>query len=308
MLGYSCYGLSVASGLELPDLGRSVDPGPSPDITIVEAPVAPRPDDAPEVLDGLWCLGASTWLDVPGVATFEVHDGSRVTFEREPGVADGDVRLFLLGTALGAIMWQRGHLVLHGNAFAVAAGAAVVVGRSGAGKSTLAAELDRRGHQVLSDDVVPIDDEGLALPGYPRIKLWEDAVERLGRRTDELERITASHAKFHVPVSRGVLSPVPAHWIYVLDTHDGTTLELEHVSGSACFDLLSAHTYRRELASGAAESWQHLQRCAALASRARIVRVRRPVSTMSPADTAEAILDDIARHPPGAGARDKEQS
>ena len=204
MPAYRCYGLTIESDLDLPELDAGItDPPTRADVAIVEGEVGPRPPEATELPWGLWRLGDMSGVDIPDVARYEVADGQRITVQRHPGADDRDVRLYLLGTMLGTIMMQRGHLVLHGNAIRVGEAAAVVVGRSGAGKSTLAAEFARRGIDLLSDDIVPVDRHGLALPGYPRIKLWDDALERLGLDTAQYERVVGPRAKFHVPVDRG---------------------------------------------------------------------------------------------------------
>ena len=128
---------------------------------------------------GLWVDGGRIGIDVPEVGRYACSDGVLITVEAAPGASEDALRLFLLGSALGCLLTQRGLLVLHGNAFVVDGGCAVVLGHSGAGKSTLAAEMHRRGHLVLSDDVVPVDAAGRAIPGWPRIKLWQDALDRL---------------------------------------------------------------------------------------------------------------------------------
>jgi hypothetical protein len=176
----------------------------------------------------------------------------------------------------------------------VGGAAAVVVGRSGAGKSTLAAEFARRGYDLLSDDVVPIDEHGRALPGCPQIKLWDDALARLGLDTEDYQRVVGSRPKFHVPVQRSPLPALPLRWVYGLDVHDGAELELVPLQGVAAFDLLGANTYRRELIADRDASWQHLQQCARVAEQAAVVRVLRPSASMSAEATAEAILNDIA--------------
>lgn len=298
MTAYRCYGLTIESDVDLPELDVDLtDPQPPADVTIVEGEVSPRPAAATELPWGLWRLGGVSGVDIPDVARYEVADGERITVQRHPGADDRDVRLYLLGTMLGTIMMQRGHLVLHGNAIRVGEAAAVVVGRSGAGKSTLAAEFARRGIDLLSDDIVPIDRHGLALPGYPRIKLWDDALERLGLDTAAYERVIGPRAKFHVPVERGSLTPLPLRWVYALETHDGPEIGLAPVHGVAAFDLLHANTYRRELLADRDSSWQHLQQCARLAEQAVVVRVLRSSATMSAEATADAILADIAGRP-----------
>jgi hypothetical protein len=200
---------------------------------------------------------------------------------------------------MGALMMQRGHLVLHGNAFRVGDACAVVVGRSGAGKSTLAAELQRRGHDVLADDVVPVDRHGHALPGYPRIKLWQDAVARLGVDSAQLERVAHQVDKFQLPIDRGPAEPgpLPLRWVYVLERHNGRDLRITPAGGMETFGLLHEHTYRHELVHGEEAVRVHLEQCARLAGRARVSRVTRPAATMTAEATADAILSDIAAQP-----------
>jgi hypothetical protein len=174
----------------------------------------------------------------------------------------------------------------------------VVLGHSGSGKSTLAAEFDRRGFDVLSDDVVPVDPAGRAIPGYPRIKLWDDALERLGVATDGLERINDEHEKFQLPLRRTDLGPLPLRWIYVLERHPGSELTTEGVRGAATFGLLHEHTYRNELVHGPGPTSRHLAQCAALMRTARLTRVLRPAETMTVTATADAILADIGTDSP----------
>jgi len=296
---YRCYGLLVGSEMPLPDLGRdlrsSVGTHARTDVTVRRAALDPAPETATRLPLGLWRAPGVIGLDVPGTARLVVRDGREILVDAAPGADPSTVRLFVLGTAMGALMMQRGHLVLHGNAFRVGDACAVVVGRSGAGKSTLAAEVLRRGHEVLSDDVVPVDPAGNALPGYPRIKLWDDAVARLGLDSNGLDRVVTSVEKFQLPISRPCTDPLPLRWIYVLERHQGPELVVRPVGGAESFSLLHEHTYRNELLAGADVLRDHLVQCSRLAGTARISRVTRPAATMSAEATADAILEDIAQ-------------
>jgi hypothetical protein len=298
---YVVYGLTLRSEIELPELtsGPQLADDIRADVTIGLGTLTGPPPTASQLPLGLWRDHASCGVEVPDVARYEARGGNEVIVDPSPGVDARAVRLYLLGTVMGAVMMQRGHLVLHGNAFRVGDASAVVVGHSGAGKSTLAAELHRRGLDVLSDDVVPVDTAGRALPGYPRIKLWEDAITRLGLSTDDLERVDGSAAKFNLPITRSDFGPLPLRWIYSLEKDAGTTLRIENVVGLQAFDLLNTYTYRRELVHDAAAAQQHLVRCAALAEGARLSRVLRPELTMSAEATADAILADINADQPG---------
>lgn len=285
----SCYGLVLDSELPLPELGPA--PAAAADVTIRVGPVATPGPAAVRLPLGMWVDGEATGVDVPEVGRFLAVRGSSIAVQPYAGADPAAVRLFLLGTALGALLVQRGLLVLHGNAFRVGTACAVVLGHSGAGKSTLAAEMHRRGLDVLSDDVVPVDASGHALPGFPRIKLWQDALDRLGVGSTGLSRVREGHAKFHVPIERATLAPLPVRWLYVLDRHDGP-LRLVPLSGTDVFDALHEHAYRNQLLVGPARR-THLLRSAALAATARLSRVDRPRGVDSVAASAELILADI---------------
>ncbi|MEV4999694.1 hypothetical protein [Nocardioides sp. LML1-1-1.1] len=286
---FSCYGLVLDSELPLPELTPA--PAAVADVVVRVGPVATPGPAAVRVPLGMWVDGEATGVDVPEVGRFLAERGSLLTVQPYDGVDPATVRLFLLGTALGCLLVQRGLLVLHGNAFRVGSACAVVLGHSGAGKSTLAAEMHRRGLDVLSDDVVPVDATGHALPGFPRIKLWQDALDRLGVGSAGLARVRDEHDKFHVPIERAALAPLPVRWLYVLDRHDGP-LRLVPVRGAEVFNALHEHAYRNEVLVGAHRR-THLVRSAALAATARLTRVDRPRGVDSVAASAEAILADI---------------
>lgn len=288
-----CYGLTIHSEIPLPDLGPGLSSEEPADVTIRRASVDGPYAAALRLPLGLWRDTGVIGLTVPGTASFLVRDGREVLVDVAPDADPADVRLFLLGTTMGALMMQRGNLVLHGNAFRVGDACAVVVGSSGSGKSTLAAEFLRRGHDVLSDDVVPVDPGGNALPGYPRIKLWDDAVTRLGLDSAALDRVTTSVEKFQLPISRPCTEPLPLRWVYVLERHEGAGLVVSPVGGAETFSLVHEHTYRNELLAGADVVRDHLTQCARLAGSARISRITRPVATMTAEATADAILSDI---------------
>jgi hypothetical protein len=136
-------------------------------------------------------------LTVEGIGRFRVSGGERISWWREhEGVSDQDIRTFLLGSAVGALLIQRGLLVLHGNALERGGEAIVCLGHSGAGKSTLAYALLQQGWRLLADDLVAISPDGLVLPGIPRIKLWHDAARAFGLDPEQLPQMRQGMHKY----------------------------------------------------------------------------------------------------------------
>ena len=295
---YGAYGLHLFSEIALPELPRSPEAGAPPDATIALGTVAAGGlAEGTQLGPFLWTGDSTLWLDVPGVARFLVEDGRRITIDPAPGIDADSIRVFLLGSALGALLFQRGFLVMHGNAVRIGDACLLCVGPSGAGKSTLATAFLRRGYDVLADDVVPVDDAGRAVPGFPRIKLWQDAADRFGIDTARLARIRPGLEKFNLPVpGRRSQAPLPVRWVYVLESDNEEGIRFEPIQGMQRFSALRDNTYRLRYIDGMAMKGDHLRRCAALSSQIRLSLLRRGRSGSDPDAMIDAILQDIGEN------------
>lgn len=299
---YTCYGLSLRSQITLPELLPSLTASSissSPDIDIRIGAVARNGlDGGTQLGPFLWVNARALWLQVPNVARFLVSDGRAILIDPHPGIDADSLRVFLLGSALGALLFQRGHLVLHGNAIRIGDQCMVCVGHSGAGKSTLAAGFLKRGHDILADDVVPVDAECRALPGFPRIKLWQDTANRLDIDTHELRRIRPELEKFNYPLpDRFTDRPLPIRWIYILGSHQQPETRFEPIGGMDRMQPLHANTYRVRFLKGMALKAEHLKLCGKLAGRIRLARITRPEQGFELDALIDRILADIAENP-----------
>lgn len=97
------------------------------------------------------------WFDPPGVARYRcTRDGIDVT--PIAGAPRADVDALLVATALPAVMWLQGAVMLHAAAVVPAGhGAALAIaGPSGSGKSHLAAALLAQGAALVADDSIAV--------------------------------------------------------------------------------------------------------------------------------------------------------
>lgn len=299
---YRAYGLTIASQLALPELlpipaDRSPDVPAATDVTISRVAISDNGLPGGEQISPFaWVHDDSFWLHVPGVARFIVTDGARILVDPERDSDEASVRVFLLGSVLGALLFQRGLLLLHGNAVEVNGRCMVCLGPSGAGKSTLAAGLLKRGYRLLADDVVPIDADCNAIPGFPRLKLWQDTASKLDIDTGGLDRIRPDMNKFNLMIAdRFCDTPLPVRWVYILASDPRGSFQVEPITGMKRFRPLRANTYRRRFMEGMALRPEHLARCGALASNIHLARVTRPRGGFEIDTLIDTLLADIEK-------------
>lgn len=267
---YQVFGLILRSQIPLPEL-HEASGGPA-DVTIMRGPVPQRNDR-----NGLSLFGDAALLTIPKVGRYWIDSGREILVEPDPGASERNVRLYLLGSALGGILHQRRLLPLHANAVEVEGHAVAFMGHPGAGKSTMAAWFFDRGHRVLADDVCVVtfgaDGRPLAHPGIPRLRLWREAIEATGRVAEDYELSFDDMDKFNVPtLQAGTVEPLPLHHVYLLGKAgpEETSPAIRALKGIASVDALVANTYRGAYLPLMDATAQHLRQCLRLVSTAPV--------------------------------------
>jgi hypothetical protein len=240
-------------------------------------------------------------LVVPRVARYRIQDGRSITVDADAAVPERNLRLFLLGSAFGALLHQRGLLPLHANAIEIGKKAVAFMGASGEGKSTLAAWFHDRGHRVIADDVcvVKLTAEGkaFAAPGQQRLRLWKEALEASGRDSSSYDRSFAGREdieKFDVPLEPARHRPDDCELagVYVLET--ANHFSIEQLSGLQAAEALFSHTYRGRYINDAGSQRQHWQSAMSLVQYIPIFRIDRPRGLDLLDEHGVLILDHVA--------------
>jgi hypothetical protein len=258
---YGLFGLDLASDLELPELAlRPASPEPDVEIVLAEIAGIPSVDGVPQTVDG------AASFSIPGVAAYSVVEGRKLLVDPASGADLKNVRLYLLGSAMGLLLHQRGIFPLHANAVEIDGEAFAFMGPSGAGKSTLAAWFHDRGFRVVADDVCAIHFNGQRQPrvseGLPRLRLWKSALDATGRRDTQFQRSYAGDDewdKYDVPLGHGGGSNglLPLAAVYLLGS--GGEFSIENLDGIAAVDAIFANTYRGQYLDGAEQARIHWQ-------------------------------------------------
>ena len=138
---YHAFGLNIASSIPFLDMPKTEG---IPDVVITYGKTPEALSD-PNVSGVRYQAGPGKFfLQVDNVARYYAANGDNILIERESGAADEEVLLFLMGSAMGAILHQRNIQPLHGSAIKVDHEGVIFVGPSSIGKSTLAGGFQKR--------------------------------------------------------------------------------------------------------------------------------------------------------------------
>ena len=112
------------------------------------------------------------------------------------------------------------------------------------------------------------------LPAFPKLRLCPDALERLGRTTDNLRRARFDGDKFVVPViDNHCPHPVPLGAIHLLSAGADADIMIRPFSGFARVDGLLSNLYRPEYLHGLASEASVYQLAATITGQARLVEI-----------------------------------
>ncbi|MCE7792759.1 aldolase [Salipaludibacillus sp. CUR1] len=295
---YKTFGLSVSSELPLPELPVMNKHIKVPDLTVKYGDLT-RGWEAESMKGNHFVIHPDYILFiVPETAIFMVRNGKEITISPFREARNDYLRLFLLGTCMGAILLQRRILPLHGSAIAINGKAYAIVGDSGAGKSTLASAFLNRGYKLLSDDVIPVslNEEGypVVTPAYPQQKLWQESLTAFGMDSNQLRPIIDRETKFAVPVpDRFASEPLPLAGVYELVKTEAKEVALEPVDHLERFHKLFYHTYRNFIVRPSGLLEWHFQMCASIVKKIDFYQIRRPVSSFTAQELSSRILSAI---------------
>jgi hypothetical protein len=295
---YLAYGLGIRAAMPLPELmaGERAN-----EISIRYGRVDGL---SSKTLEKGWGYSSPTpqedCLFWQGVGSFLVRGGTDVVVDPSPLVDQKLLRLFVLGPVLAVLLRQRGCLLLHASAVAVADKAVLFVGSSGWGKSTMAAALHVRGHSLVTDDMAVLwveESHPVVLPSFPQLKLWPEVLLSLGEDPEKLPRWNPNLEKRVRSAAHELSStPLPIERIYVLD--EGEATEILPLSPQEAFVRLVRHTYGSDYGmqtSMGVGSASHFAKCTRLVDKVTVCSLQRRKSLSLLPNLARFIEKDLAQ-------------
>lgn len=238
----SAFGLNLRGPLSLPGLPEAARGLPELELRMAGG----------DELEAAWSGAA-----MPGAWRGTLRDGAELTIRWGRGgdllFGYGDEARYLLDPSLGHLLcapaesdslaWQRvllsrvlpvvaiacGYEALHAAAVQTRAGIVAVAGASGAGKSTLVAELVRRGHDLVGDDVLVVGrgtDGVIGFPGGAHLSLDPGCDEGL-----DVEILDELGGKLWAVAAGAASEPAPVAAVVMLERGTGS-VEIEELPAS----------------------------------------------------------------------------
>lgn len=198
----------------------------------------------------------------------------------------------LVGQILPLAATVRGMEVFHASGVVRNGHAYMLCGAPGVGKTSIAAHLVLSGDELLSDDVVALDDQLVAHPGAAVLHVRAAELQQLGAGpTPGIRRTATVVGRTTFEVERpGHAGPLAA--IYFLERATAGPV-IEPVPHPGPFDLLGA-TFNLSVLTPT-RLLHHLSLCASLAERVPVFRVR-TIPGCRAAQAAAALSAHIDGH------------
>ena len=296
MYHYILCGLKVESDLAFPELTPWEGPEDRPfDIEFRLGPVESHWDPGER--------GVKFHADGPDKITFQiehagrilVENGSRVVFDPFDPADEDRVRVTSIGTTQSMLWYQRGNLPLHASALLVDGRAIAIGAHSHSGKSVIAAALVKRGCSLIADDMMVLDQSTqppLVLPGYQKLRLWQDACEQLGFMDQTIANAHFVPGKFVLKTNASsARAPVPLTDIFILSGLRQDRFIAEPLGRIKAVQYLLAATHMFDAARALGRQEQVFSAINAVAANVRVWRATAPEGLENALAAADAVLD-----------------
>lgn len=247
---YSIYGLKVKSEImisELMSLEKDILEGY--DVEICLGTIPELIHNLKVKLKNYEASENEITFHVDRIAKYYISEGKKIIIEPDKDASLDDIKIYLLGSAFGALLIQRDSIAIHGGALVVGDRAVVFTGDMGAGKSTITSAFRLKGYSFLADDVsviTPVKGELPKVnPGYPQQKLCMDAMVRFGYNPERFKKVDIDRNKFAIPVYNDfVKEPVSIRSIIELKVDDVDGVRIDEIKGSEKFKIIYKNIYR----------------------------------------------------------------
>lgn len=296
----SLYGFRIATAAPLRFLRDGGGREPL-EITVAQEP-AVRPATDPlaewELQGTAYPASASLYRTAHGYEYWTTDAGAfRVDLDHGAIEIPGDGDPFLREQRLAGIPMilsyrHRGDVSLHAAAVEVDGGAVILAAPSRFGKTTLALAFHRRGHRLLSEDLVCCrPSTGEVLPGPAVVRIRPDVFDGVAPAGTHVAVARPDRIFLALDEDRrGSAAPVPLRAVCILGEAD--SLRLEPLAPAAALPALWQLNFHLPTSSERAEAFRQLTRMAGAAPAWTLLR---PLRLDALGETVDLVIDRVGR-------------
>ena len=259
------YGVAIRSGFHFRN--ELIPTTAPPDVTFTRSvgpPEIPAPGtlawDSRSTSAGrpavyFWRVDGGFVLRFEDVSSFTVRP-DRIQCRARRATDDSLVELQFLGLVLALWLEERGRTVLHASAIESRGRITAFLGGRGAGKTSLAAAFTRRGHRLLTEDVLALEvleSVVTAHAGYPVMRMWPDTAAEMAPGVAG-QRVHHAVTKLQLPVPGSdafSTAPRTLERMYILDRRpseeDTRGIAIQPIDGAQTIVELVRHSFDPEL-------------------------------------------------------------
>lgn len=296
---YSVYGLNIESQIEFNELILSNDSPIDAFIIYGKIDEEIKKDlmNNRNVKPGM----KESWVYVPNIAFFYIHDGRYIEVEICNSVSLDKVKSYLLGSIMGFLIYQKGILAIHGGAVVLDNKAAIIMGESGVGKSTLTEGLIRSGAKFLSDDIssVSFGNSIYINPGYPGRRLCKNVMEYYDYNLKYYKEIDLDY-KIKYMISQEEIfvdKKVLLQAIFYLTVRDDIEkVEISEIKGTEKLEILFNNCYILNWFRFEGITNEYMKKCIRVCKEVPIYKIVRSKDGFTVDNQIEVIKDKIFKY------------
>ncbi len=297
-MSYQAFGFNIVSEIDLPELQEEIVSDLKGKIEISIGDLTEMWSEVSDEKNGPFVVTKEYILfRVEGTGIFLIRDGNSIVVSPLQNEKEDEIRLYILGTCMGALLLQNDIIPLHGSILSIHGKAYGIVGECGAGKSTLARAFLRKGYKLLSDDLIPVtfhDNAPLVIPSYPYQKLWEESLSEFNMKSEQYNPIVHRETKYSVPIDDLFeQNKLPLAGIFVLNKQEENCIDMIELKSINAIQELFEHTYRNFLIERLGKVNWHFHLSTKILEHVKIYKLFRPTSRFTANELTEVILKEI---------------